>query len=305
MANNIQLITKFTPKLDAKFRQDAKTGILEADETWYRETRNAKTIEVAKVSCDGMGDYSRTNGYTDGDITINWEQHTFSHDRGRRFNLDVMDEEESLASQYFDKVRYIEENYVIPEIDATRFATIASTTGVMKKTGALSDSTTKEAINTAIASLEENECDTANLVIFATPTVKGYLDNEVPRSFSSGQTRYNQKIDYYNEIPLISVPQRRFYTAIDLYDGTSTGETAGGYVKHVATGATGDVAGKDINFIIMDKSAAFGIVKHSVAKVMPPEQNPFKDGYLIFFRYYHDLFALEQKVDGIYVHHKA
>ena len=67
---------------------------------------------------------------------------------------------------------------------------------------------------------------------------------------------YGQKIDYFNDIPLIAIPQTRFYSAIDLLDGTSSGETAGGYRKHVSTGASGDSNGVNLNYIIMDKNVA-------------------------------------------------
>ena len=304
MANVINLVTDYLPVLDAKFVQTATSSILEADETMYRNTEKAKTIKIAKVEMDGMGDYDRATGYADGDITSTWEDWTFSNDRGRRLSLDTMDNVEGLLADFLDKSRYMIENYIVPEIDAYRYATIASTSGITSVQGTLTDSTTKKAITTALATLVDNGCDMANTIIFINPFIQQNLEDELQRSLPSGETKYGQIINYFNGIPLVPVPSNRFFTAIDLLDGKSSGQTKGGYKKHVSTGASGDANGADINFIALDKRAVFGIMKHVVNKVMTPEQNPFKDGWLFFFRYYHDLFVMQEKASAIYVHHK-
>lgn len=67
---------------------------------------------------------------------------------------------------------------------------------------------------------------------------------------------------------IVKVPQSRFYTAIDLKDGTTKSEgvdeTAGGFAK--ATTA------KDINFMIIQKSAVIQYPKHTVNKVVTPDE---------------------------------
>ena len=226
--------------------------------------------------------------------------------RGRKFNIDSQDYAESLMGEFVDASRFIMEESVIPELDAYRFAKIASTPNVRGTTGSLTSSTTKQAIDTALSDLGEQEVDEANMILFTTPTVKGYLESQINRQLESGVGRFNQKLYYYNDVPVVTVPQTRFYSAIDLLDGTSTGETDGGYKKHVAvSGVTGDADGKNLNFILLNKRAVSAIVKHVVNKVIPPELNQEKDGYMIFFRYYHDLFVKENKANGIYVHKVA
>ena len=306
MANNINLITEFAPLLDEKFRAESKSAILEGTLGQdFKATQNPKTVKIAKMTTSGMGDYSRVTGYPAGDINLTWEEHTFTNDRGRKFNIDSQDYEESLMGEFVDASRFIMEESVIPEVDAYRFATIASTSGVRGTTGNLTSSTTKQAIDTALSDLGEQEVDEANMILFTTPTVKGYLESQLSRLLESGVGRFNQKLYYYNDVPLITVPQTRFYSAIDLLDGTSSGEIDGGYKKHVSTGATGDANGKNLNFILLNKRAVSAIVKHVVNKVIPPELNQEKDGYMIFFRYYHDLFVKENKANGIYVHKVA
>ena len=305
MANQIDLVTKFLPLLDEVYRVEAKSAILEADPSLVRETEEANVVKINKLDMDGLADYSRQTGYSTGNIISTWETWTFKNDRGRRFNLDKMDNLENLGMAFLNMTGQFMKQKVIPEKDAYTFAAIAGADGVGGTTGALSSANTKQAIETAIAELAEKEVDEGNMVIFATPTVRGYLEAQVPRSLSSGETTYGQKINYFNDIPLISVPQRRFYDAIDLLDGKTSGEEQGGYKKHTATGASGDVAGNDINFIVMDKAAAVSISKNAVTQVITPEVNQLHDGWTFSFRFYYDVFVFNNKAESIYVYKKS
>ena len=96
---------------------------------------------------------------------------------------------------------------------------------------------------------------------------------------------------------VVKVPQSRFYTAIDQYDGTTGGEEAGGYVK--------DTNGCDINFMIIEKSAVIQFEKHVAPKIITPEQNQNADAYKFGYRNVGIADAYENKVAGIYLHHKA
>ena len=302
MANKIDLVTKYLPLLDEVYRVNAKSSILEADAALVQDTQDAKVIKINKLNMDGLGDYSRQNGYPAGSIISEWETHEFTNDRGRRFNLDKMDNLENLGMAFLNMAGQFIKQKVIPEKDAYTFAKIAGTAGIEGTTGNLSNSTTKAAIETALATLGENEVDEGNMVLFVTPTVKGYLEHELTRTLPSGVTEYGQKISYFNDIPLITVPQTRFYNGIDLLDGTTSGETVGGYKKHATTGASGDANAKNLNFILMDKSAALSIAKNNVAQIFAPEVNQLHDGWTFNFRFYYDVFVLDNKQKGIYAH---
>lgn len=302
MGNDIKLVTKYLPLLDEVYRVNAKSSILEADGALVQQTADAKTIKINKLSMDGLGDYSRQNGYPVGSITSDWETHEFTNDRGRRFNLDKMDNLENLGMTFLNMAGQFMKQKVIPEKDAYTFAKIAGTAGIESATGVLNSSNTKGALETALAKLGENEVDEASMVLFITPTVKGYLEAQVPRSLQSGVTSYGQKIEYFNDIPLITVPQTRFYNGIDLLDGVTSGETAGGYKKHTSTGASGDADAKDINFLLLDKNAVLSVAKNNVAQIFAPEVNQLHDGWTFNYRFYYDIFVLENKRKGIYAH---
>jgi hypothetical protein len=102
-----------------------------------------------------------------------------------------------------------------------------------------------------------------------------------------------------------TVPQTRFYTAIDLLDGTSEGETAGGYRKHVATNQNGDnTDGCDLNFEVIHRPAVMQYNKHIAPKVITPEANQDADAWKFGYRKYGLADAYENKLAGIYASHK-
>ena len=302
MANDIKLVTKYLPLLDEVYRVNAKSSILEADASMVQQTADAKVIKINKLNMDGLGDYSRQDGYPVGSIVSDWETHEFENDRGRRFNLDKMDNLENLGMAFLNMAGQFMKQKVIPEKDAYTFAKIAGTAGIEGTTGSLTSANTKQAIEAALATLGENEVDEGNMVLFITPTVKGNLEAQINRSLASGVTEYGQKIEYFNNIPLITVPQTRFYNGIDLLDGTSTGETAGGYKKHTSTVASCDADAKNINFLLLDKNAVLSIAKNNVAQIFAPEVNQLHDGWTFNYRFYYDIFVLENRQKGIYAH---
>lgn len=88
------------------------------------------------------------------------------------------------------------------------------------------------------------------------------------------------------------------YGTIDQYDGTTSSEEAGGYVKDPTNGC-------DINFMIIEKSAVIQFEKHVAPKIITPEQNQSADAYKFGYRNVGIADVYENKVAGIYLHHKA
>lgn len=296
MANSIGLVTKMLPLIDEIYKLEAKSSILEVPSELVQETQEANTFKIAKMSMIGLGNYSKTTGYPEGDITLEWETHTFANDRGRRFSVDRMDNIESFGLVAGRMVgQYIRE-YVIPEVDAYRFAKIATKAGNKAEAATLTPTTAKGALDTAIVTLQEKEVDDSRLIIFMTPTVAQYLSDNITRTTLNGEGAINNVIESYNGIQIVRVPQTRFYTGVTLDAGASS--TAGGYKKTDTTGA-------DINFIVMDRAASFNVTKSNVAKLFTPDENQSKDAWQFDYRMYHDSFVFDNKVNGIYLHAKA
>lgn len=296
MTQTINLVTKMLPMLDEVYKTESKSAGLEAPAEFVRETSDANTVKIAKMALVGLGNYNKDTGFPKGDITLEWETHQFSNDRGRRFSIDRMDDQESFGLVAARMVGMFLREQVIPEVDAYRFSKIASTSGVTDVEATLSETDTKKAIDKAIVTLQENEVDDSRLVLFMTPTIAQNLSDNITRTTINGDKNVNNVIETYNGIQIIRVPQTRFYKGITLKDGSSS--DAGGYEK------TG-VSGADINFILMDRNAVLNVTKLNVGKLFSPDVNQNKDAWQFDFRLYHDTFVLENKKKGIYVHHKA
>lgn len=295
MANAITKFKTYIALLDEVYKQASLTADLDSDPTLVKAGANANEIIIPKISMDGLADYSRSSGYVQGDVTLTNETVTFNYDRGRKFSVDNMDNEETVGLAFGRLSSEFIRTKSAPEQDAFRFAIYAGTTGISKvSSGATLSSGTDvlTALITAQNKMDEDEVSPENRILYITPTLYNLAINV-------DTTKSKAMLDGFAKI--VKVPQSRFYTAIDLKDGTTKGEgvdeTAGGFAKATA--------GKDINFMIIQKSAVIQYPKHTVNKVVTPEDNQTDDSWLFFFRAYGLADVYENKAAGIYLHHKA
>jgi hypothetical protein len=287
MANNIAKFKKYIDLLDEVYKVNAKTSILDGDTTLVRAGANADEIVIPKMSLDGLADYSRNSGYVNGDVNLTNETVKFNYDRGRAFTVDAMDNEETAGVAFGKLSSEFIRTKVVPEVDAFRLATYAGIAGIGSATGTLADGNAAlSAIVTAVSEMDDAEVSEEGRVLFITPTLYNLILNVDTSKSKAIMDRFAS---------VVTVPQSRFYTAIELADGTTSGETAGGFTK-------ADDA-KDINFMIVQKSAVLQYPKHVVNKVVSPEENQTSDGWKFFYRSYGLADVYENKVAGIYVHH--
>lgn len=286
MANSIALFKKYIDLLDEVYKASAKTSVLDINGALVQAGANANEIIIPKISMDGLADYSRNSGYVNGDVSLTNETVKFNYDRGRKFTVDAMDNEETAGLAFGKLSGEFIRTKVVPEMDAIRFASYAGISGIGSAEAALtSGESVLAAINAANTALDEAEVPADGRYLFITPTLKNLAENV---------DTYKSKAMMSKFAGVIDVPQSRFYTAIDLYDGTSENEKAGGYVK--------DASGKNINFMIIHKDAVIQFSKHTVNKIFTPEENQNSDGYIFCYRAYGLTDAYESKAAGIYLH---
>lgn len=171
------------------------------------------------------------------------------------------------------------------EGDAFTFAKIAGASGITTTTGTYANGEAwLAALVTAQTAMDNAEVPSESRILYITPdgfnaihAVDTTKSREVLASFSK----------------IVKVPQTRFYTKITLNDGTTSGQTAGGYVK------AGD--GKDINFLIVEKSAVIKYPRILVNKIVSPDDNQTDDKWLFFYRAYGLVDVYENKVAGVYL----
>ena len=291
MANSIALFKKYIDKLDEVYKQSSLTADLDADSTLVQAGANANEIIIPKLSMDGLGDYDRNSGYVQGDVTLTNETVKFNYERGRKFGVDRMDNTETAGVAFGRLGAEFTRTKATPELDAFTFAQIAGTTGISKATAG-TYSTGADWLNalvTAESKMDNDEVPAEGRILYITPdgynaihAVDTNKSREVLASFSK----------------IVKVPQTRFYTAIALYDGTTSGEEAGGFVKDSTNG-------KDINFLIVQKDAVIKYPRILVNKVVSPDDNQQDDKWLFFYRAYGLVDVYDNKVAGIYLSNKA
>lgn len=290
MANAITLAQTFVPILDKIYKVASVTSILDGNPELVRQGANYNELIIPKLSMQGLGDYSRNDGYVKGDVTLTNETVKCNFDRGRMFQVDNMDNLETAGIAFGQLSGEFLRTKVAPEIDAFRFATYSGISGISKVSAGATFSTGESviaAIREGMSGMDEDEVDPNNRYLFITPTLLGLIED-------MDTTKSKEVLKNFAGIQ--KVPQTRFYTAIDQLSGGSS-EEAGGYTK--------GASGADINFMIIEKSALIQFPKHIAPKIITPDVNQDADAYKFGYRNVGIADVYENKAAGIYLHHKA
>lgn len=332
MPNSIEFAKKYTGILDEVYQRAAVSNCLNSGANMVRAGRNAKEILIPKVEVTGLGDYTRNVGYKTGSITWSYETHTFAYDRAIRLFADVMDiEEGGILDAFVAAGAELQRTQVAPEGDAYTFSEIASTDGVTVTSEDLSGATAEQllaSLRTVTSAMDERQVSTGSRYLFITPTLNGVIQD-----FSyANPNRSNRVLERFARV--VEVPQVRFYSAIDLLSGDDDQfgyqKAAGSYVATTDTEVdsaktyytkSGDEytavasptksglanyyelkgAGKDLNFMVVEKSAIIKYAKHVASRIFAPDELEALDSYMLKYRRYAIVSVLENKLDGVYV----
>ncbi|MCI1999563.1 MAG: hypothetical protein LKJ75_02520 [Clostridia bacterium] len=288
MANSIEYAQKFLPIIDDVYKASAVTEGLDAG--IKPDFSGVNEVKVLKVSTTGLGDYSRTTGYPQGDVTVGWETMKLNEERGKEISVDRMDDEETLGTAFGKVTGNFMRNWVVPELDAYRFAKYAGTEDILTTDAAvLTKDTVLAAIDEAVKEMDAAEAPQEGRKLYVNSDLKPILNGALTRQWGSDGT-VSTVLAGYNGMPIIYVPKTRFYTAITLNDGSS----AWGYAKGAEA--------KNINFMIIYPEAVLQVKKFALPKVFTPDENQKLDAWLFQFRLYHDCFVYQNKAKGIYMH---
>ena len=311
MANSIALATNYNPYLDKEYAVASRSNILDTPQHLIK-WMGADTVKLPKISIDGLANHDRNGDMVQGDTDVTYGTYQLSQYRNRRLVFDDMDDEETQGVLAAEAAKYFMDFKVAPELDAYRFAKYA--TKAIANTGynveaTLSASTAVEAIDTAVAKLQNSKVDILNCEIFVSPDVYVYIkqSDQWTRNINidaNDRSRIWRNVGELDGMSVHVVPASQFVTGITMLDGTSSGQTAGGYTKN----------GKYINFLIVDKSAVMQVKKLELTRVFAPTPEKaggtagvFQDSNKWAFDYilYHDAFVRDNGANGIYVHHLA
>lgn len=288
---SIALFKKYiTGVLDEVYKNASLTAVLDGANELVQQGANANELVIPKMDMDGLGDYSKSSGYVNGDVSLVMETVACNFDRGRMFQVDSMDDIETAGVAFGRLAGEFIRTKVVPELDAFRFAAYAGTANIKTTDAAAlsSGAAVIAALAAASDGMDDDEVPATDRYLFITPTLLGLV-----RDLDT--TKSKEVLAQFAGV--FKVPQSRFYTAIDQLDGTTSGEEAGGYAK--ADGA------KNINFMIIHKDAVIQFEKHVVPKIITPEQNQSADAWKFGYRNVSIADVYDNKVKGVYLHKAA
>lgn len=321
--NNIELSTVYLPMLDEVYKESSKTSVLDGDEVTVKKGQNGE-IKIAKLDMDGLGDFSRNDGYTQGSTSFVWETVRYDKERSQDLRIDRLDTEEALALPFARLSGEFLRTKVAPETDAARIAKICSTSGITKTEETLSTGAQVVAALRACANaMDEAEVPSESRILFITPTLRATVDDLDTTKSKAVLSRFST---------IIEVPQTRMYTAITLNDGTTNygyKKSDGEYVKttdtevdssktyYTLSGSTYTVVasptkaglsdyyelvgvGYPVNFLCVEKSAVVCAMEQYI-KYFTPDQDQQGDSHVFKYRN-NNLYAhcYENKLAGIY-----
>ena len=299
--NTLQYATIFQQALDKQMVALATSGWMEANAGQVKYHGGAE-VKIPKLSLQGLADYDRDDGFVQGSVTLEYQTFVMTQDRGRTFQLDAMDVDETgFVANATTVMSEFQRLHVVPEVDSYRYSKIyalANTAGNVT-TGYTPDA--KDILTRLkedIATVEDIAGDLADLVITMSIPAANVLDqcDQLRRvldvaDFTKGGV--TTKVKALDGVPIIKVPSNRMKTAYVIKDGTSTGQEAGGFAP--AEGA------KQINWIICRRTAPIAISKTEKVRIFEPNVNQKADAWKLDYRKYHDLWIPENRLPAIRV----
>lgn len=287
-------------KLDQAVVIGATSGWMEANagQVIYN---GGDELKIPTMTTAGLADYDRDNGFVQGGITVKYNTYKMTQDRGRTFQIDRMDVDESgFVATSANLIKVFQTEHVVPEIDAYRYSTIADIAIKANQSEAIAltadNALTK--IREHIRAVQDIVGDDVPLILTMSTKTRALIEDapKIGKSINVSdfkQGGMNFKVKSLDESVIRIAPSSRLKTKYEILDGTTTGQEAGG-LKAAADA-------KDINWIITPQRVPIAISKTDKLRVFEPDTNQKADAWKIDFRKYHDLWIKEADKKIIFV----
>ena len=209
-----------------------------------------------------------------------------------------LDDDERAALLSANLMSEFERTKVIPEVDAVRFATLADSAGSTVAANLTTSDVAYKAVMAGEQAVEDLGVDLSTCILYCTSAVKGLLRENQKQNYRLAQGEDpNGRFAIWDEMKVVTVPSARFQSKVDLLDGTTDDQEAGGFA------AAADAVA--LNFMIVHPSACAAIQKHKKLRYFAPDVNQGKDAHLWQYRLFHDLLVYENRKGLIYCHTAA
>jgi len=292
-ANDLDYSEIFQTVLDEQFVQESTTGWMEANASQVRYNGGNK-IKVPKITVEGMGNYSRSSGFPDGAVAVDWEERTLTQDRGKEFNLDSQDyDETNFVAGAGVILGEFQKTKVVPEVDAYRFSKIFALANAGLRSGSYTPAagTIYGQLMDDIEAIQDVLGENEPLVIAISYGAANVLDksDDIEKhisidDFANGSLQ--TKVRSLNGIPMFRIPGDRFKTS---------------YSFSATNGFAATAVAMKINWIIASRAAIIAIVKTDKVRTFNPDANQEMDAWKVQVRKYHDLWILDNKLPCVWV----
>lgn len=304
--NTLAAATIFQTQLDQIAVREAVTGWMDANAGKVKYNGGAE-VKIPKMSVQGLGDYDRDEGYAQGSVNFEYETRKMTQDRGRKFQLDAMDvDETNFVVTAASAMAEFQRDFVIPEIDAYRLSSIATTAIDAKVAGMVQYDYVPGATGTsALRKLKEGIKAVRELgyngplAVHATDEFLMELELELSekiRSITFSKGGIQTKVPSVDETPIIPTPANRMYTAITIRDGKTEGQKEGGYTK----GTTALY----VNFMVMPRITPIAVTKQDKMRIFTPDNYQKANAWSMDYRRFHDIWVPDNKKNSVYVNIK-
>lgn len=299
--NTLQYSQQFQTVLDAQMLAGATSAFMEANAGQVKYD-GGDTVHIPEISMQGLAKYDRDEGFNQGSVTLKFNPYKMTQDRGRTFQLDSMDvNETNFVATAGTVMGEFQRTQVIPEIDSYRYSRIAAlATAENKVTTGFTPAvaTILEKLEAEITEIQDVVGEDEGLIIVMSTKLRTILNNADKfnrylnvAEFKNGSV--NTTVKSFNDIPILGVPSARMKTAYVFNDGKTANQQAGGFKA--------DTGAKDINWIIMPQRAPIAVSKTDKVRVFTPELNQKADAWKIDYRKYHDLWIPKNRFTAIRV----
>lgn len=296
--NTIEYAKVFMEALDGQLVAGATSGWME-ENSGQVQYSGGNEVKIPKIQLNGLGTYDRDSGFVQGAVTLTYETRQMTQDRGRTFQLDAMDvDETNFVTVAGNVMGEFQRTKVIPEIDAYRYSKIAELAETMKKVSYYhaEKASIIEKLLEEITKVKDIVGDENEIVVTMSTKIANLLDiasNHMLESGTFEQGNVTLNVKNIDGSPIIRVPSARLKTAYQFFDGITKGEEEGGF-------EAGENA-KDINWIIAVRRSLIAVSKTDVTRIFDPVTNQKANAWKIDYRKYHDLWIPDNAVEGIWV----
>lgn len=299
--NTLQYSQQFQTVLDAQMLASATSAFMEVNAGQVKYD-GGDTVHIPEISMQGLAKYDRDEGFNQGSVTLKFNPCKMTQDRGRTFQLDSMDvNETNFVATAGTVMGEFQRTQVIPEIDSYRYSKIAAlATAENKVTTGFTPAvaTILEKLEAEITDIQDVVGEDEGLIVVMSTKLRTILNNADKfnrylnvAEFKNGSI--NTTVKSFNDIPILGVPSARMKTAYVFNDGKTANQQAGGFKA--------DTDAKDINWIIMPQRAPIAVSKTDKVRVFTPDINQKADAWKIDYRKYHDLWIPKNRFAAIRV----